>query len=79
MKVFKKTMQSGLSSANIVVLNKFVGEQAVRRPVGVRANASTENPARIFGRNIAIGANQRCAMDRIYFNIKAKKSKYYLT
>ena len=56
MKVFKKTMQSGLSSANIVVLNKFVGEQAVRRPVGVRANASTENPRRIFGRNIATGA-----------------------
>ena len=49
-------MQSGLKSANIVVLNKFVGEQAVRRPVGVRANASTENPRRVFGRNIAIGA-----------------------
>ena len=38
----KKTMQSGLSSANIVVLNQSGGEQAVRRPVGVRADTSTK-------------------------------------
>ena len=54
-------MQSGLKSANIVVLLHSGGEQAVRRPFGVRANASTENPARIFGRNIATGAKQRRA------------------
>ena len=44
----KKTMQSGLKSANIVVLFHSGGEQAVRRPFGVRANASTEKLFRVF-------------------------------
>ena len=49
MKVPRKRRRADMPiSANDVVLLLSGGEQAVRRPVGVRANASTEKLGRVF-------------------------------